>query len=292
MDFEACLISRKIEIKGFNNIYYFEFGKDFSHPPEKHSYWEMVYVDGGEIIAISDGKGRSLSQGQIIFHSPGELHAHVSNHITHNNMLVVSFSTDSAAMAFFDKKVFTLGKTEKTLLSLFIREATSALGKIPGNYKDSAPLCFTDSSEIPLQLLECYLTEFLLVLLRGGEQANQQLHSKQTPRELAHSSITELIVAYLNENVTKQISLMDICSKFYVGKSHLCKIFGEYTGMTPIEYHASLKIAEAKKLLRRDDMSIGAISDYLGYSSIHNFSRAFKKSVGVSPREYKNKLIE
>ena len=251
----------------------------------------MVYVDGGEIIAISDGKGRSLSQGQIIFHSPGELHAHVSNHVTHNNMLVISFSTDSPAMKFFDKKIFTLGKTEKTLLSLFIKEASVALGKIPGNYKESAPLRFESSSEIHLQLLDCYLTEFLLVLMKGGEEADEKA-SKQTPRELAHSSITELVIAYLSENVTSAVSLSDICAKFYVGKSHLCKIFGEHVGMTPIEYLTSLKMTEAKKLLRRDDISIGAISDTLGYSSIHNFSRAFKKAVGVSPREYRNKLLE
>ena len=42
--FEMEEIKREFEITGFHSIYSFEFGKDFSHIPEKHSFWEMVYV--------------------------------------------------------------------------------------------------------------------------------------------------------------------------------------------------------------------------------------------------------
>ncbi len=60
MEFATQPISRLFRIEGFNSIYYFEFGKDFSHPPEKHDFWELVYVDSGEIIAVTDGLGRTL----------------------------------------------------------------------------------------------------------------------------------------------------------------------------------------------------------------------------------------
>ena len=56
-----------------------------------------------------------------------------------------------------------------------------------------------------------------------------------------------------------------------MGKSRLCKLFGDYLGESPIEYFTKLKIAEAKKLLRKEELSIGRISDMLSYSSIHNF---------------------
>ena len=290
MSFTIQPIKKEIEIKGFNSIYYFEFSKDFSHPPERHDFWEIVYVDSGEINAVTDGIGRTLSQGQVIFHRPMELHAHISNKIVSNSMLVVSFTCDSEAMEYFDKKIFTLEKSSKTLLSLFISEAKVALGSIPNEYADKEPLDFSGAPFGSLQLLECYLTEFLLTLKRSNSESISKVTRTEDSRTLAHSSIVELITAYLNDGVYGNITLSDICTKFYIGKTHLCALFKEYCGEGPIEYYQNLKIAKAKKLLL-DGVSVSKISDMLGYSSIHNFSRAFKKSVGVSPIEYKRKIL-
>lgn len=289
MDFELQPIPREIQIEGFNSIYYFEFGKDFSHPPEKHDFWEMVYVDAGEISAVTDGLGQTLCQGQVIFHRPGEVHAHVSNKKVSNNMLVVSFTTKSAAMEFFDKRVFTLDKTGKTLLSLFINEAKNALGVIPGEYTDKNALDFSNAPIGSVQLLECYLTELLLVLGRAVTDV-MRVKMSQNSRELAQSSISSLIIEYLSENIYNSITFDDICSKFFMGKSKLCKLFDEYVGMGPIEYLSILKMNEAKRLLVDEELTVSKISELMGYSTIHNFSRAFKKHTGSSPLEYRKKL--
>ncbi len=289
MEFAIRPIEKVIEIEGFNSIYYFEFGKDFSHPPEKHDFWEMVYVDSGEISAVTDGLGQSLSQGQVIFHKPMEVHAHISNRIVPNNMLVVSFTAKGEAMDFFDKKIFDLDKTAKTLLSLFIKEAKNALGALPGEYGDKDPLDFSRAPFGSVQLMACYLTELLLVLQRSGEGESKILRSEDA-LELAQSSLIELILSYLKENVCENISYHDICRRFLMGKSRLYKLFEEYIGESPMEYFAKLKMEEAKKLLRRETLSVSQISDRLAFSSIHNFSRAFKKRVGMSPTAYRQKI--
>ena len=290
MSFTTHPIKKEIEIEGFNSIYYFEFCKDFSHPPERHDFWELVYVDSGEINAVTDGIGRTLSQGQVIFHKPMELHAHVSNKIVPNSMLVVSFTCRSPAMDFFDKKIFTLGNTPKTLLTLFINEAKNALGSVPNEYADKDPLDFSSAPFGSLQLLECYLTEFLLTLKRSDVDTASKAVRSEDSRTLAHSSIVELMIAYLDERIYDNVTLSDICSRFYMGKTQLCALFGEHVGMGPMEYYYSLKISRAKKLLL-EGVSVSKISDMLGYSSIHIFSRAFKKAVGVSPTEYKKKIL-
>jgi AraC-like DNA-binding protein len=290
MAFTLHPIKREIELDGFHSIYYFEFGKDFSHPPEKHDFWEMVYVDSGEINAVTNGLGRRLTQGQVIFHRPMEVHAHVSNLIDPNNMLVVSFSTHSPAMEFFDKKIFTLGKTEKTLLTLFLKEARVALGEVSDDYHNKLPLDFSSAPRGSFQLLECYLTEFLLVLLRSGDETGSAILRSENSRALGQSSLTELIVAYLEENVTKELSLSDICTRFFVGKTQLCRLFDDHVGTSPMEYFSNLKIKEAKKMLRREELPVSRIADMLSYSSIHNFSRSFKKAVGISPTDYRKKI--
>lgn len=291
MDFELQPIKREIIIDGFNSLYYFEFGKNFSHPLEKHDFWELIYVDSGEVIAVTDGIGRTLTQGQVIFHEPMEIHAHVSNKIVSNSMLVISFSSRSEAMNFFDKKIFTLDKTAKTLLSLFMNEAKRALGEIPSEYGDKSPLNFSSAPKESLQLLECYLTELLLVLKRGGGDNSITAKRSESARVLAESSIVDLMLSYLDENVYSNITLSDICKKFFMGKSQVCKIFGTHIGKGPMECYNERKMAEAKRLLR-EDKSVSTVSDLLGYSSIHNFSRAFKKCFGISPSEYKKKINE
>lgn len=285
MAFETQVIDRTIRMEGFNSIYYFEFGKEFSHPPEKHDFWELVYVDSGEIIAVTDGLGRTLRQGQVIFHQPGEVHAHVSNQVVSNNMLVVSFTARGAGMEFFERKIFDLDKSAKTLLSLFIQEAKNALGILPGEYADKKSLDFSNAPAGSMQLMECYLTELLLVLMR-----TDRIIRKEESLELAQSSMMELILHYFKENIHRELTYRDVCAQFLMGKSRLYQLFEEQMGESPMEYFAQMKIKEAKRLLREGVLSVSQISDLLAFSSIHNFSRSFKNRVGLSPTAYRKKI--
>ena len=52
-------------------------------------------------------------------------------------------------------------------------------------------------------------------------------------------------------------------------------------GCAPMEYYRKIKIREAKKLIN-SGVSVTRVSDMLGYSSVHNFSRAFKKYTGTA----------
>ncbi|MBO4897513.1 MAG: helix-turn-helix transcriptional regulator [Clostridia bacterium] len=290
-EFEMLPVEQEIKIDGFNSIYYFEFGKDFTHPPEVHDFWEFAYVDSGEIIAVTDGLGQTLKQGQIMFHRPMEVHAHISNKVTPNNMLVVTFTCSSPAMNFFDKRVFELGKNSKMLLTLFAEEARHIFGSISGDYNNKNPLGTKHVSPESLQLLQCYLTEFLIKLKRQDENSGSRIKKNEISRDIAHSSITELIIAYLEENVYQNITTQDLCKKFYMSKSQLYQLFSDYSGDSPIHYHLKLKMAEAKKLLRDNKMTVSDVADILGYTSIHNFSRAFKNAAGLSPAKYKNKIL-
>ncbi len=289
--FETQQIKHEIEITGFNSIYYFEFGKDFSHAPERHDFWEMVYVDSGRVNAVTNGMGCALEQGQAIFHEPAETHAHVSDNRVSNNMLVISFTTDSEIMKYFKSKTFTLDKTAKTLLSLFLEEAKNALGKIPDNYENKDNLHFLPTVFGSTQLLQCYFTEFLIQLIRSGDAFSKDVLSSKKSRDIANNSLSELICEYMKSNIHSQLSLKEVCEHFLLGKTQLCKIFRESTGQSPMEYYMELKIKRAKQLIREKTYSVSEISDMLGYSSIHNFSRAFKKAVGLSPTAYSKSVL-
>ena len=280
-----------INIEKFNSIYYFEFGKDFTHTPESHNFWEMVYVDYGRINAISDGKGFMLEQGQVIFHEPMEVHAHISDKHVANNMMVVSFTTQSENMNFFKNKIITLDKTAKTILSLFLKEARNALGHIPNDYSNKETPSFIPSIFGGEQLLLCYFTEFLITLIRNGSNCQGNITSAKSSRDIAANSMSELIVEYMKKNLSANLTLKNLCEHFIIGKTQLCQIFNQNLGQSPMEYYSNLKIDEAKKLLREKNYSVTQISDMLGYSSVHTFSRAFKQAAGFSPTAYMHSIL-
>ncbi len=289
--FATQQIKKEIKIDGFNSIYSFEFGKDFSHTPEKHNFWEMVYVDSGEIIAITNGIGCSLGAGEAIFHKPMESHCHISNHLVPNKMLVIAFSSASEAMSFFAKKTFVLDKTSKTLLQLFIAEAKNALSRLPDNYNMRIDLSFENAPFGSTQLLECYFTEFLIHLIRYGDKDSNAISSNIESRAIAESSIAEFMKEYMQQKIYSNLTLRELCNQFLLEKSQLSKIFKENCGISPMAYYSSIKINEAKRMLRQGNLSVSEIAEKLSFPDIHSFSRAFKKAVGFSPTAYARSIL-
>ena len=71
-----------------------------------------------------------------------------------------------------------------------------------------------------------------------------------------------------------------------VGGSLLQQLFHDYTGSGAIDCFSLMKINAAKQLILHGQLNLTQIADYLGYSSIHYFSRQFKKLTGMPPSKY------
>ena len=129
-----------------------------------------------------------------------------------------------------------------------------------------------------------HFTEFLLKLIRNTQSPKEN----HDPLRLDNGiNKIERIITYMHEHIYEPLSLDALCNRFFVRKSQLSTLFKEYTGQSPIHYFASLKINEAKKLLRNNELTVSQIAYALGFSDIYTFSRAFKKTTGFSPTAYK-----
>ena len=69
--------------------------------------------------------------------------------------------------------------------------------------------------------------------------------------------------------------------------SHLSFIFKKEVGTTFINYLTDLRIKKAKQLLSSTDLMVYEVSTNVGYENYAYFSTVFKKSVGLSPKEYR-----
>lgn len=290
MAFELIPITSEIAITGFHSIYYFEFDKNFYHPPEKHDFWELVYVDYGSINAIVDGVGCSLTQGQVIFHQPMEQHSHVANRQEASNLVVVAFSCPSPLMAYFNNKIFSLENSSRKILSLFLSEASNALGQLCGDYENKSPLDFSQAKLGSVQLMQCYLVEFLFSLMRSDEAFVEALKPTQDNKRMAESTLVESVTQFIKNQVYQPPSLPLLCSHFSISRTNLCRIFKEVIGTSPIDYWISIKMKEAKKLLREGNLNVTQIAEQLGYNSIHHFTRMFKRCSGMSPSAYRTSV--
>lgn len=100
--------------------------------------------------------------------------------------------------------------------------------------------------------------------------------------------------SFIEQNFQNDISVEDIAAFCNLNRSYFGKIFRDAVGKSPQEFLISYRMTKAAELLKLTDLMIGDISNAVGYPSQLHFSRAFKKTYGVSPREWRteNKIIK
>ena len=89
-----------IHIRKIITIFYMELSKDFHYDGESHNFWEMVYVDAGNVKIRANNKEFHLKQGEIIFHKPNEFHTLKTDMDSAANVFVISFVCSSESMCF------------------------------------------------------------------------------------------------------------------------------------------------------------------------------------------------
>ncbi|MBR4981400.1 MAG: helix-turn-helix domain-containing protein [Lachnospiraceae bacterium] len=103
------------------------------------------------------------------------------------------------------------------------------------------------------------------------------------------SELIKNVASYIRHHLSESIKTEDIAASLYMSRSHLSTRFKAESGINLIEYIHYIKISEAKHLLTYTAKPLLIISNYLGYSSQSHFTRMFKKIVGMSPVEYREK---
>lgn len=99
----------------------------------------------------------------------------------------------------------------------------------------------------------------------------------------------ELSISYMKQKVALLLSLKELAETANLSPSHYSYLFKQYTGYSPIEYFNRLKIQKACEWLQFTEMNINEISYKLGIDDGFYFSRLFKKTMGTSPRHYRQK---
>lgn len=103
------------------------------------------------------------------------------------------------------------------------------------------------------------------------------------------SSTISDCLKYVNNNTNKPIQVIDVANYVGMSKSYISKKFKEEVNLCLSEYITKQKIEESKELLQYTHKSLSEISTYLCFSTQSYFQNVFKKLVGMTPLEYRNK---
>lgn len=107
-------------------------------------------------------------------------------------------------------------------------------------------------------------------------------------REAMHPEVLKAC-QYVAMHLDKRISLDEIAEHLYLNPSYFSRLFKKETGENFIEYVTRMKMEKAKELLHHAGLSIGSISDTLGYEHPSYFIKIFKTLMGMTPAEYREK---
>ncbi len=272
-------------------IHYFEYMNTFAFTGERHNFWEFCYVDKGEVRITAEDSYTILKKGDIVFHQPNEFHNVMATGSSAPNLVVMSFDCKSPAMDFFRGRILHIDELERSLLANITVEARNCfLGRLDDPYQTEMRMN-PERSFGTEQLIRLYLEQFLIHLSRRYLLGTAiETHVPKATKSRNDNEIFQHVVDYLEKNLSSHVTIEQICRDTLIGRSQLQKVFKERSDLGIIEYFSKMKIDAAKEMIRMSRLNFTQISEKLGYSSIHYFSRQFKKLTGMTPSEYASSI--
>jgi AraC-like DNA-binding protein len=95
---------------------------------------------------------------------------------------------------------------------------------------------------------------------------------------------------YITKNRRQSLSLTEVASVSGASVFHFCKVFKKTTGLTFTDYVARVRLEDAKTQLLNPSRRISEVAYDVGFRSLTQFNRVFKRVFGQSPTEFRAHL--
>lgn len=266
-NFTRVTFDKKINVKNIIGI-----REDFSFADADRNFWEMVYVEKGEMLCRENENEFILKSGEIAFKKADEVYTFSNNS---GKAIIIAFRCQSRAIKRLYGGIFRLQSADKALLSALFEEGFA---------------CF-DGENAPFgcsQMVKNLLEILLIRLCRSEEIAlKKSRQSLIVDGEAVPYNIKE-ILEFLNANIYGKITISDIAEATKKSESTVKQLFYKYKKDGIMKYYNRLKIDEACRLISEGKYSITQISKRLCFDNPQYFSKCFKSFTGMTPSEYKH----
>lgn len=253
-------------------MFQFEYNNlDFSHKLDRasspkdeywkhmHYFYEMLYFINGDVSYTVDSSSRHLEKGDLIIIHPGKFHfAEVNRNVMYERY-VLKFPEEIFDSPFREK--ITGSATFFHLSDLFVPIISDMDSIVEAFPPDEAAM-----------LLKAHVVELCANLLRNDAPGET---SKTNP-------ITSEIISFIDENITKDLSLKIIAEALNYSPSYLANIFKSNMRTPLMQYIRTKKMIFARGMLKHGQ-NPESTAEMLGFEDYSTFYRSYCKIIGESP---------
>ncbi len=235
---------------------------------------EITYIVRGNANILCGDNTYLCKAGDIIFNPKGSLHAIDSADGHSLRYYYIAFDIPD-----------TSNGTEQKLADFFASEKAGcavADRSIPHTFHDIF-LNLYGNDEFSNDVVSDSIRKLLIYALRSLEGMANRVYVPDV--RFGKKRTVAQICSFIDSNVEDIDALKKLPQKFDYSYSHISSFFSKSMGLSLKEYFLMSRHRRASELLR-SGMSVTAVSERMGYSSIHVFSKAFSSREGVSPSVY------
>lgn len=270
----------RIRINEILGYYYSIRNSGYQFKGEKHSYFELTYVDRGCMVTEVEGTSYEIKEKELMIYGPGQFHTQSipegcsCSYVTIIfDMETILYDSEGTHYELLLNKVFGYDKKIYTLIKTFVMESTS---QIP--YMNS--------------LMLCLLQETIIRLMQSEFTGQKNEKPITGARQHYQDELLEKILAYIDETIYEPITIAEICQNFSMSRSSLQILFKENLNMPPKKYINEQKLEKSRQMICENKYTISEIALMLGFNSIHYFSRSFTQKYHMAPSEYSKTLYK
>ena len=264
------------------------FVSDFDHHGSgnchSHPFLEFVYIERGFSLHSYNNVTTILTPGDLFAVRPGDVHGYTSANHTHlYNCLFFTEALENV----WDELMQLPGVRQ-----VFDRDEPSVWKRIhldlPGRSQaveylkkmHQERLNKLNGWELNLKSL---LTGFLILFSRSYDDC----YGVKSDGEQRHFKYVYNALSYVESNYREDISVNDIACAVGLSTDYLSRQFKHFTGMTPVEYIKSFRLAKAVEILKDPLVPVAEAASQVGFDDPCYFTRQFRQMMGMSPSEYR-----
>ena len=287
--FELHEVSSVFRVTALVNAAYYNLPEDFLFPGESHDFWEMIYVDRGQVVICHDEGSYLLKAGEMLFCKPDVFHSARVWQGKPAAIVNIAFAVDGSVTVPEDK-IICLSAVERQCMAVIVREAAQTyihFDDLPAQVRLAKVCSVPYGSE---QIICNRLEELMIYACRSGRNIHVESRLVTTESPVDSDGLADRLQSYLQVHFREKLTLEKVAKAHNISISKLKRIFRESTETSVVAHLTALRIKEAKRLIREGNHSFSQIAENVGFESIHYFSTVFKKHTGMTPSDYARSL--
>lgn len=251
-----------------------------------HDFMELVIVLRGKGLHITESERHKIMAGDVFFIKSDDAHGY--QRVDKLELVNLIFTSQLLSSPQIDLKqlpgyhaLFKLEPEFRRSHGLK-RHLRLSMSKLRECEKLILSIEKEQERKIPGGGTMCFGIFLQLITLLSRE------YSEQTKSCLSGVMKFGDILGYMERHYTEPIALDKLATRASLSKGAFIRSFKKHFGKTPLEYLIDIRLRKAADLLRTTNHSIGEIAEEVGFNDSNYFSRQFKKTLNVSPREWRN----